>query len=79
VLAAFIGVVVLDVLPRLNTKNAGEGSVHPAPIELTIGSTTFYVRGPSVLAAFAEGVSYRVYYAAGHGRAMNQLLSVEPL
>jgi hypothetical protein len=53
--------------------------VHPAPIELTIGSTTFDVRGPSVLAAFAEGVSYRVYYAAGHGRAMNQLLFVEPL
>jgi hypothetical protein len=47
--------------------------------ELTIGSTTFFVGGRGVLAAFAEGAPYRAYYAAGHGRAMNRLLSAEPL
>jgi hypothetical protein len=47
--------------------------------ELTIGATTFFVGGQAVLAAFVDGAPYRAYYAAGHGRAMNRLLSAEAL
>ena len=134
----FVGLIVFYVLPQLNKKNAGEGSVQTGPIvvgvvalvvlimvlsimrtkrslsrfasgavhvasgpahgrvrrlhldentdvggglryELTIGGVTFFVAGQHVLAAFADGASYRAYFAAGHGRAMNRLLSAEPL
>jgi hypothetical protein len=136
--AGFVAVIVLYVLPQLNKKHAGEGSVQTTPIvvgvvalvvlimvlsilrtkrsltklgsgtvqvasgpargrvrrlhsdentdiggglryELTIGGTTFIVSGQSVLAGFVDGASYRAYYAAGHGKAMNRLLSAEPL
>ena len=134
----FVALIVLYVLPKLNTKHEGEGAVQTTPIvvgvvalvvlimvlsifrtkrslsrlasgavhtasgpahgrvrrlasnedsevggglryELTIGGTTFFVAGQSVLAAFVDGAPYRAYYAAGHGRAMNRLLSAEPL
>jgi hypothetical protein len=135
-LVVFAVVIVAVVLPKLNTTNAGEGSVQTTPIvvgvvafvvlimvlsivrtrrslgrlasgtvyaasgpaqtrvrrlggneddggslryELTIGGATFFVGDRGVLAAFSEGAPYRAYYAAGHGRAMNRLLSVEPL
>jgi hypothetical protein len=48
--------------------------------ELSIGATTFFVRGPEVLAAFDDGGTFRAYYAAGGGHAvMNRLLSIEPI
>ena len=138
-MAAFVAVILLVVLPKLNTKDAGEGSVQTTPIvigvlafvvlivvlsvarsrrslsrlasgtvhaasgpastrvrrmrgnedsdhgeglryELTIGATTFFVAGRSVLAAFVEGAPYRAYYAAGNrNRVLNRILSAEPL
>jgi hypothetical protein len=48
--------------------------------ELSIGATTFFVRGPDVLAAFEHGGTFRAYYVAGGGHAiMNRLLSIEPI
>lgn len=48
--------------------------------ELSIGATTFFVRDPDVLAAFADGGTFRAYYVAGGGHAvMNRLLSIEPI
>lgn len=137
VVLAFVGVIVLVLLPQLDSRPAGDGPAQTTPIvmgviafvvllmllsilrtrhslsrfasgaihvtsgpahgrvrrlggnledaagsvryELTIGPTTFFVRGPGALAAFIDGAPYRAYYAAGHGRAMNRLLSAEPL
>jgi hypothetical protein len=137
-MAAFIAVILLFVLPKLNKNDAGEGSVKTTPIivgvvafvvlivivsivrtrssltklgsgvvhtasgpastrvrrmrgnddsdhgtglryELTIGRTTFFVSGQSVLGAFVEGAPYRAYYAAGRNRVLNRILSAEPL
>ena len=48
--------------------------------ELSIGATTFFVRGPDVLAAVGDGLAFRAYYVAGGGHAvMNRLLSIEPI
>jgi hypothetical protein len=48
--------------------------------ELSIGATTFFVRGPEVLAAFDDSGTFQAYYAAGGGHAvMNRLLSIEPI
>jgi hypothetical protein len=65
---------------NVNLDAGGGGYGGGMRYELSIGATTFFVRGPDVLAAFDDGGTFRAYYAAGGGHAvMNRLLSIEPI
>jgi hypothetical protein len=62
-----------------NVTDGGAGPIYGGGMryEVRIRKVTFFVRDPAVLDVFTAAGTYRAYYAAGGGKILNLLLSVE--